>query len=247
MKTVVCFGASLTEGTVSYNYLDLLAAHPSLKDFRFINRGRNGDLAWSGLQRLDRVIADEPDYVSILIGTNDVNATLSDRNRMRYIEFYQAPQDPTMEWYEENLREIVARLKRETTAKLALISLAVIGEDLEHMANRQVARYNEVIQRIATQEEVPYLPLNETMITYLRAHEADRMAPRLEYRDGLHNIANATALHGTGMSWDEISSKNGLLVTTDTLHLNSVGAGMIADLIAAWLLRESTAKVSPAG
>ena len=83
-KTVVCFGASLTAGTVSFNYLDLLAARPSLAGFRFINHGVNGDLAWNGLERLDRVIAERPDFVTILIGTNDVNATMGERNLLRY-------------------------------------------------------------------------------------------------------------------------------------------------------------------
>jgi lysophospholipase L1-like esterase len=77
------------------------------------------------------------------------------------------------------------------------------------------------------------------MIAYLKEHEADRasLPPRLEYRDGLINIGNATALHAQGLSWDEVSRRNGLLLTTDTLHLNSVGAGMIADLVEGWLLR----------
>lgn len=238
MKTVVCFGASLTAGTVSFDYLELLSARASLADFRFINHGVNGDLAWNGLQRLDKVVAEQPDAVTILIGTNDVNAILSERNRLRYLSFNHLPQDPTLAWYEENLRAIVARLKSETSARLALLSLAVIGEDLEHEANRQVALYNEVIRQIAEDEAIDYLPLHERMIAYLREHEEERTAlpPRLEYRDGLTNVGNAVALHATGLSWDEVSHRNGLLLTTDCLHLNSVGGTMIADLIENWLI-----------
>ncbi len=235
---MVCFGASLTAGTVSYDYLELLRAKPSLAGFRFVNRGVNGDLAWNGLQRLDRVIAVQPDFVTILIGTNDVNATLSERNRVRYHEFNRLPiARPDLAWYEENLGRIVTHLKSDTRAKLALLSLAVIGEDLEHEANRRVERYNEVIRRIARAEAIAYLPLHERMVAYLRQHEADRagLPPRLPYRDGLTNIGNAVALHASGLSWDEISRRNGLLVTTDCLHLNSVGAGMIAELIGGWL------------
>jgi lysophospholipase L1-like esterase len=248
MKTVVCFGASLTSGTVSFNYVDLLQARPSLAGFRFINHGVNGDLAWNGLQRLDAVIADKPDYVSILIGTNDVNATLSERNRQRYLSFNHLPTDPTLEWYTETMERIVWRLQAETKARLALHSLAVIGEDLEHEANRQVERYNEVIRRLAEKEQLTYLPLHERMVAYLREHEADRagLPPRLEYRDGLHNVGNATALHAMGLSWDEVSRRNGLLLTTDTLHLNSRGAGMIADLIEGWLLDEAAREGAPA-
>jgi lysophospholipase L1-like esterase len=239
MKTVVCFGASLTAGTVSFDYVELLQSRPELAGYRFINHGENGDLAWNGLQRLDQVIAERPDFVSIMIGTNDANATLSERNRLRYVSFNHLPvRHPDLRWYEENLREIVARLQRETTAKLALMTLAPIGEDPEHEAWGRVIEYNEVIVRVAKDAGVPCLPLHERMVAYLREHEADRAAlpPRLAYRDGLHNVGIAVALHARGLSWDEVSARNGLLLTTDCLHLNSRGGGMIADLIAGWLV-----------
>jgi len=238
MKTVVCFGASLTAGTVSFDYVELLAARPALAEFHFINHGVNGDLAWNGLQRLDQVIGERPDFVSILIGTNDVNATMSERNRLRYMSFNHLPTEPTLTWYEESLGTIVRRLKQETQARLALLSLAVIGEDLEHEANRKIELYNEAVCRVAREENITYLPFHEQVVAYLREHEAERasLPPRLEYRDGLHNTGNALALHSSGLSWDEVSRRNGLLLTTDTLHLNSIGAGMIADLIEGWLL-----------
>jgi lysophospholipase L1-like esterase len=238
VKTVACLGASLTAGTVSYNYLDLLRARPSLAPFRFINHGVNGDLAWNGLQRLDKVIADRPDFVTILIGTNDVNATMSERNRLRYHEFNHLPiQRPTVEWFEENLRSIVERLQRETQARLALMSLSIIGEDLEHEANKKVEIYNEVVRRLAAEKAISYLPLHERMVAYLKEHEADHadLPPRLEYRDGLTNVGNALALHASGLSWDQVSRRNGLLLLTDCLHLNRKGAWLIADLIAGWL------------
>jgi lysophospholipase L1-like esterase len=238
-RTVVCFGASLTAGTVSCNYLELLAARPALAGFRFVNHGVNGDVAWKGLQRVDQAIAERPDDVAILIGTNDVNSTLSERNLRHYLEFYQVPQVPTLDWYEESLRAIVRRFQAGTSARIALLSLAVIGEDLEHEANRRIAIYNQAVRRVAQETHVAYLPLHEQMVAYLQEHEADRAAlpPRLQYRDGLINIGNATALHAQGLSWDDISRRNGLLITTDTFHLNSMGAGMIAGLIEAWLLK----------
>ncbi|HUB67139.1 MAG TPA: GDSL-type esterase/lipase family protein [Candidatus Methylacidiphilales bacterium] len=241
MKTVVCFGSSLTAGRVSFNYVELLRSRPGLAEYRLVNRGVDGDLAWNGLQRLGDVISERPDAVSILIGTNDVNATLTERNLLRYRAFNHLPVDPTIEWYEENLRAIVTRLKAEAGARVALLTLAVIGEDLGHEANRKIIQYNEVIRRVARDEKTACLPLHERMITYLREHEADRagLPPPLAYRDGLINIGNAIALHANGLSWDDISRRNGLLLTTDCLHLNSIGGGMIADLIENWLLTES--------
>src|SRR5271154_5664091 len=114
MQPVVCFGASLTAGRVSFDYLELLRARPSLAGFRFINHGVDGDLAWNGLQRLNAVISEEPNAISILIGTNDVNATMSERNLLRYKNFNHLPSEPTLTWYECNLEAIVKRLKQET-------------------------------------------------------------------------------------------------------------------------------------
>jgi lysophospholipase L1-like esterase len=237
-RTVACLGASLTAGSVSADYVEMLNARPALADFRFLNHGVNGDVAWKALRRLDPVVAEQPDAVTILIGTNDVNATLSERNLRHYIEFYKIPVTPTLEWYEENLHAIVRRLQAETNARLALISLAVIGEDLAHEANQRIEIYNEAIRRAADALGTAYLPLHEKMIAYLRAHEADRAAlpPRLDYRDGLININNAVALHATGLSWNEVSRRHGLLLTTDGLHLNETAAGMIADLIGEWVV-----------
>jgi lysophospholipase L1-like esterase len=46
------------------------------------------------------------------------------------------------------------------------------------------------------------------------------------------------------MTWNEVSRRNGLLLTTDCLHLNETGAGMIADLIEGWLVRTGVASTN---
>jgi lysophospholipase L1-like esterase len=235
-KTVACLGASLTSGTVSASYIELLEAR--LPTWRLTNHGVNGDLAWNALQRLDQLIAEQPEYVTILLGTNDVNATLSERNRFHYLEYQRLPiERPSLAWYESNMEEIVRRLQNETRARIALLSLAPIGEDFSHEANRRMAEYNEVIRRLAERHALAYLPLNEKMWAWLEAHADERaeLPPPLAYKDGLTNVGNAIALHASGLSWDEISRRNGLLLMTDCLHLNSRGAGLVADLIAGWL------------
>jgi lysophospholipase L1-like esterase len=72
---VVCVGASIVRGNVSFNFVDLLKGRLEGKGFRFINAGVNGDLAYNVLKRLDSVINLQPDFVTILVGTNDVIAT----------------------------------------------------------------------------------------------------------------------------------------------------------------------------
>ena len=38
-----------------------------------------------------------------------------------------------------------------------------------------------------------------------------------------------------GRSWDDISARNNLLLTVDTVHFNRRGTEIIADLIVGWL------------
>src|SRR5512143_2455997 len=80
-----------------------------------------------------------------------------------------AMQEPSPKWYEENLRQIVRRLKNETTAHVALCSLAVIGEDPESMntpqreVNRRIEEYSVIVKRIAHEESVSYIHFYERM------------------------------------------------------------------------------------
>ena len=64
-------------GQVSINFVDMLRDRLNDKGFRFSNAGVNGDLVYNVLTRLDVVIAQQPDFVIILVGSNDVSATLT--------------------------------------------------------------------------------------------------------------------------------------------------------------------------
>ena len=74
---IVCVGDSITRGEVSYNYVDRLEARLGDR-YEVINAGINSELSYEVLQRLDQVIACEPELVTVLIGTNDANASMSD-------------------------------------------------------------------------------------------------------------------------------------------------------------------------
>lgn len=227
---------------MSGNYVQILQERfPQLS---IKNAGKNGNLVWNAVQRLETdVLAHEPDYVTIMIGTNDVNCTLSERNRVRYIEFNKLPVPcPDLAWYEENMREMITRIQKRSHPKIALLSLPMIGEDLEHEANERLAPYNATIRKLAAEFFATYIPVNETMVEYLRANQkpdSERASrpKRLAYRTGLININNALAMRTQGLSWNEISQRNGLLLTTDCLHLNDTGAGIVARLVGEWLSR----------
>ncbi len=75
-ETVVCLGSSTTASKGTYKWIDELAKRPQNKRFRFVNLGVGGDLSFNTVGLLDRVVALQPDRVIVLIGTNDIMASV---------------------------------------------------------------------------------------------------------------------------------------------------------------------------
>ncbi|HYF61501.1 MAG TPA: GDSL-type esterase/lipase family protein [Herpetosiphonaceae bacterium] len=227
---VVCAGDSLTHALVSASYLERLRGRFAGRGWSFVNAGINGNLAWNVAQRLDAVIACQPDAVTLLIGTNDVLATLSGKNERRYRRGQGIRETPTLDWYQSNVTTIIDRLRAETAARIAVLSLPMIGEDLGSEPNRRVGRYNAALRAIAAARQVAYLLLHETLAAALPA----RTPPAYRGRRFLvfKALFQHRALH---MPWDAISAANGLTFLTDHVHLNERGAAVIADLIGGFL------------
>ena len=116
-KTVVCVGNSITHGQVSYNYVNILSERLSVVGYQFVNAGINGNLVYNVVNRLEKIIGCDPDYVTVLIGTNDVNASLSEKNSARYMKDMGLPEKPNAEFFRKNLKELISQLKKRTNAK----------------------------------------------------------------------------------------------------------------------------------
>ena len=232
-KVVVCVGDSLTHGRVSHNYVDELDGRfPG--DYRFVNAGINSELAYNVLQRIDAVIALNPDYITILIGSNDALGSLGEQSAQRYIKKWQLPQAPDRMWFRENLTKIVMRLQKETRARIALLSLPPITEKIGHPGYLQARAYSAVIREIAQERQLAYLPLNE-ILTF--AIEGEIRENALVFKGPERTLLyKAIVSHYLlGRSWDSIALKNGFIFLTDFIHLNAKGAGIAADLIDAFI------------
>jgi lysophospholipase L1-like esterase len=232
-RHVVCLGCSITRGQVSVNYVKMLEGRTAEGSFTFTNAGVNGDLAYNALQRLDSVIELQPDVVTVLLGTNDANASLTEKNLRMMTRMKKLPVWPTIDWYRENLTAIVNRLAKETSARLALLSLPVLGEELDSESVRRSAQYSAVVKEITEAHNLTYLPLNERQTTHL---QTGRHMPGIPFQDGRTLSARAAMQHFIlRRSFDSISRRRRLQLTTDMTHQNSRGAKMIADLIEKFL------------
>ena len=234
-KVLVCIGDSITHGTVSVNYVDMLSSRLAKRDIVVVNAGINSQLAYNVAQRLDAIVACKPDYITILIGTNDANASLSPMIARWYIRKMDLPQSPTREWYRDNLLKICTELSARTHARIALLSLPPIGEVLDKPGFAASDAYSRVIHEAAAEEHLAYLPLHENMTALLRDRKPH---PRYPFHDDQRLMNIAVARHFLfGQSYDDISRANGFLLLTDHIHMNSTGAGMAADLIESFVTK----------
>lgn len=237
---VVCAGASVTQGRMSADYVALLEGRLGAR-FQFANAGRNGDFAYNLRQRLDPVVALRPGFVVLQIGTNDVNASLSPEFARRFQKMKGLPAPPDRAFYRDHLAQVVQRLRRETPARVAILSLPLLGEDLDGVFNQRVGSYNEVIRDVARAEGAAYLPLHETMAAIVRARPGRPQPPR-NRMVGIAQIEHFLL----GRSFDRIGEGYGYRLLSDGIHLNGHGASVVADVIEAWL-HDASRTVSPPG
>ena len=225
---VVCAGDSLTHGRVSFDYTRIL--EDKLGDgFTVINAGINDELAYNLYMRLDDIIACDPDYVTVFIGTNDVRAVLDPGKQAEVQKKMGLPRPPGHLFFEECLVNIIRQLKDRTRARVAVFSLPMIGEDPSHAYNGRIREFNATIKRISVQEDVAFLPFHYKMAEMVRAKPyvqkitTEQIEKQVLYASFKHFLFHK--------SFEDISSDNGFLIMTDGIHMNGIGAGLAADLI----------------
>ncbi|MYM64209.1 SGNH/GDSL hydrolase family protein [Pseudomaricurvus sp. HS19] len=230
-RLVVCAGDSITHGVMGGDYVALLQQALTPDGYGFVNAGINGDLAYNVDRRLDKIIACQPDVVTLLVGTNDVNATLGGKVEALYRDKKQIPVTPTRDWYVEQVRSILQRLQAGGVEHIAVLSLPMLGEDTDSDLNARILQYNVVLRSLCEELGVSYLPLHETLMKLL---PAGHRPPR--YQGSQAPAFKALARHYLlGQGWDHISRKQGFYLVTDHIHLNDRAAAVIRDLIMNYL------------
>ncbi|WP_405195977.1 SGNH/GDSL hydrolase family protein [Streptomyces anulatus] len=233
---IACLGDSLTRAQFSVDYLDLLERRHPPGDVRLARFGANGDFAHNLLQRLDAVVTYPPDVITVLIGTNDARASLADYPVDQAMKRKQLPELPSADWF-QCLGAVVARLRAETDATIGLLSLPVLGQQLDGAAAQASQAYSRMVAEVAATDEVAYLPLHERQTEELRRADP----PPIPYREVTPAAAVGVLLQHAVLrrSLDAIARRRGLVLTTDHIHQNSRGAALIAEVIDAGLLTRS--------
>ncbi|MYW08269.1 SGNH/GDSL hydrolase family protein [Streptomyces sp. SID2563] len=234
---IACLGDSLTRAQFSVDYLDLLARRRPPGEVRPARFGVNGDFAYNLLQRLDTVVANPPDVITVLIGTNDARASLAGYPVEQAMRRKGLPARPAAGWFQECLGAVVARLRAETDATIGLLSLPVLGQRLDGPAAQASQAYSSLISEVAADSEVACLPLHERQIEELRRADP----PPVPYEEATPAATIGVLVQHTVLrrSLDAISRRRGLVLTTDHIHQNSRGAALVAEAIDTGLLARS--------
>ena len=171
---VAVLGASIVRGRASVDFVRIL--REDFPDLAFVNGGVNGRVVWELGHHMDDVMACDPSAAIILVGTNDVQATLAPDGGKSVKRSKQLPQVPSPDFYGECLTGIIDRL-HDGGARVAVCSLPPLGQDLADQANQRVREFNRVIEVVCESRDATYLPVGERMSEMLRDHAVDAEQP----------------------------------------------------------------------
>jgi hypothetical protein len=131
------------------------------------------------------------------------------------------------------MQAIVRRLQRATATRIALCSLIPIGEDpraadpFQAAANRRSAECSALLQAIAREEAVSYLPVFERMHALILAapgHACTRFDVLPFERAVFRQVVLRT-------SNDEIGRRNGWQCHRDGIHLNGRSGTLLPEVV----------------
>lgn len=239
IETVACLGSSTTASKGTYKWIAELESRPQNSRFRFVNFGVGGDLSFNTVRRLERVINLQPDRVVILIGTNDIVASVFPNFRLFTRVWKRLLERPTQELFEENLELITHRLQHETSARIALSSLAPVGEDphsnnaVQSRLNDLLAAYNGVIRDVALGNGTDYIPFYESFQDQLERSQTAKPFTRFSFPSFYRDYLFREMIQRR--SFDEISRVNGWEFHIDGIHLNARGGKILTDVVQQFL------------
>ena len=224
---VVCCGDSITHGHIGYDWVGNLRKNDDSKIY--INAGINADLTWNLNQRIDDIIKHNPDYVTILIGSNDaIGSQPVKLIQDYYIQTKNLPKVPSIDWFEEQIEIFVKEIKDKTSAKIGITTLPWLGEQEDASIMNVIKSHNKIIKAIAVKYDLFILDLFSKFKEQIRSNNSvPYTTSELRRLRGLR----AVILHYIfGWSWTKIGEKYKLQLLCDHIHLNEKGGDLIEQL-----------------
>ncbi len=224
---VVCCGDSITHGHIGYDWVSSLREKDDSKIY--INAGVNADLTWNLNQRVDDIIKHNPDYITILIGTNDAIGSQPVKSiQDYYIQTKNLPHSPSIDWFEEQIEIFVDEIKKNTSAKIAITTLPWLGEQEDTSIMNVIKNHNKIIKRIAVKYDLFILDLFSKFKEQIVSNDSIPYTTSELRR--LRGLRAVILYYIFGWSWTKIGEKYKLKLLCDHIHLNEKGGDLMEQL-----------------
>lgn len=222
---IAFFGDSLTEGKIGASYFNLL--RQKLPQDVLFNYGKGGDTVISLYRRLLQIdTMNAPmDLGFLWIGVNDVLV----RTRRSFPLIKRLRKQP---WagdrleFKEYYRSILEFLQ-DKIGRLVTLPPLFIGEDLDNPWNRELAALSDIIRDITgTFPHAGFLDLKKRFSSLLASKNTSPFVPK-----NIIGVVSDALFAKTPEELEKRAFARGLHFTIDGVHLNTAGAGMVAQAI----------------
>jgi lysophospholipase L1-like esterase len=221
---IAFYGDSLTEGKFGVSFIDSLKG--KLPVYELLNYGEGGDTVISLYHRIARMQpVEQVDFAILWIGVNDVFGRMTllygiiNKIRKKLYTFNQAE-------FQSTYRAILDLLLQRSRNVITIPPL-FLGENLRSDWNRRLEEMSTDIHAISDEHErVHYVNLRDAFIPEL---EGRQLSPYLPTSFIQHTRDKSKC--STIEAVDQRSVERGLYFTLDGVHLNSIGAEMVANLL----------------
>lgn len=225
---IAFLGDSITEGIHGCSFIDILEKNNP--NDKFDNYGKGGDTVKSLYKRI-RLIEHlkEYDFIFLFIGVNDILGKLSWFYRLIKTISEQPAAKDSKEFllYYKKIMDFLVSLN----TKIVVLPPLFIGEDISNEWNKKVLKMVHSIEKLLEEySNIKYINIRKDFLNELKDKVISDYIPlsALEMKQDGDKMKKGIAI-------DDISKERGLYTTIDGVHLNTVGADIIASKVQEYL------------
>ena len=211
---IALIGDSLTEGRPGVSFANMLKER--FPNDSFVNLGKPGETVKSLHSRLTKTgVDDDFDVAYLWIGTNDV-----------YSKLLSVKAQPVVENHEEfkQVYQQVLEIVISSSKKVVAVSPALVGEHIENPSNKEIKELSTLIKSLSENKHIHYMDLHAVFERALASGNSSGYISTNPFR-----VMFDVFFYKNEARIDQLSTKRGLQLTLDGIHLNSEGAKIVAD------------------
>ena len=265
-RVLVCLGDSLTHGACSANWVDsIVTSLTKLQQYYndcaeqapnllVVNAGHNSVCTHTVLhEKVNHVLACKPDYIFIMIGSNDAMAVYRDDWAREKMSLWHLTERPTEDVLIRNLTDTIQFFLDETTAAIAIATIPPFGEDFESASNKIIHSINARIRMLEhlllcklgndnrLAQRITIIDVNDALWTEIKRHRRD--SETIQPIDSFLPYAIVMGLLHCifGFTWNTLTRLlTGNVVMSEALHLNEDGGNIVKNEVVRWLMNKQT-------